>query len=475
MKKKRFESIDLNDPSVREALSQIGVSISDYKTNENFSSHIWKVQPKKFTPQDLEEQYMDYIHPEDREKIHRSLNKMLKGESSIIQIIYRLKESEGGYRWVLSVGKAIRNKDDNSISLFVGIDSDISELKDTERKLLESISKEQKRSEELIVLRDIIKEVGSSLDRNETVRQIMRQLKRIIPYESCSLQILSDGYLHVVGGEGFDDEEAIKKLKFPFPQSDSLSTRAIQEHRPFITGNVPKEFPSFIHPNPSRPIYSWMGIPLITSKSVLGLIALDCYSKDHFTKHHLEMAEIVGDHLSIALENAMLHEKAYKLAMEDALTGLGSRHRMEMEGRLIFERAIRKKNVLTIAMLDIDFFKKINDTYGHDKGDEVLKSVSGLIKSQVRGTSLLARFGGEEFVLILPETSGENAYRAVERIRTAVEQFQFEGIEGKITLSGGLYSGIPLPGESINSYIVMADKALYRAKEGGRNQTVRSD
>ena len=116
---------------------------------------------------------------------------------------------------------------------------------------------------------------------------------------------------------------------------------------------------------------------------------MDGYQKDAFSRHHQELAGTIGNHISISLENAMLHEKAYKMAMEDALTGIGNRHRFQMEGRNLLESAIRSQSELSVIILDIDHFKVVNDRYGR-----------------------------EEFVLILPETGNTQALNAAERVRT---------------------------------------------------------
>ncbi|MBU4489255.1 MAG: GGDEF domain-containing protein, partial [Actinobacteria bacterium] len=139
-----------------------------------------------------------------------------------------------------------------------------------------------------------------------------------------------------------------------------------------------------------------------------------------------------------------------------------------------YKRSDRYNTIFSIVMLDIDLFKKVNDTYGHLCGDEVLKGLANLIKSCLRSMDVLARYGGEEFAMLLPETNGPEAAQTAERVRMAVEEHTFMGTEQglKITVSQGVAT-YPSPGAHERSDIIAkADKALYEAKETGRNKVV---
>ncbi len=131
------------------------------------------------------------------------------------------------------------------------------------------------------------------------------------------------------------------------------------------------------------------------------------------------------------------------------------------------QRVERYDRFLSIVILDIDHFKRVNDTYGHDTGDYVLRRITELIKENIRVTDILARYGGEEFVIILPETDVKGASRQIERMRKTIEKTSFDGV-GNLTISAGItgYTG----GDGCKSMITRADKALYLAKEEGRNR-----
>jgi len=157
------------------------------------------------------------------------------------------------------------------------------------------------------------------------------------------------------------------------------------------------------------------------------------------------------------------------MSLTDPLTGLYNRRHFDNTVEREFLRSKRYGGDLTLAIIDIDFFKKINDTYGHLCGDYILKEAAYLILDNFRKTDLVFRYGGEEFVALLTETNIENAKIPLERLRAKIEQtsFCFNGQELKITISAGVSLNNV---DSASEFLDNADKALYFAKENGRNQ-----
>ena len=158
-----------------------------------------------------------------------------------------------------------------------------------------------------------------------------------------------------------------------------------------------------------------------------------------------------------------------RMAVTDNLTSVYNRHSFYALAGRETARADRAGEPLSIAMVDIDFFKKVNDNYGHAMGDQVLKTTAGRIKNSVRKTDVLARYGGEEFIVLMPSTDSRDAFTIAERIRNSIEGCTFENMGG-ITVSIGLSERVDK--EIIDDVINRADVALYRAKEAGRNRTV---
>jgi diguanylate cyclase (GGDEF)-like protein len=185
--------------------------------------------------------------------------------------------------------------------------------------------------------------------------------------------------------------------------------------------------------------------------------------------HHYE-ARIVatwGEEVLAIVRDFTDQRQAEKMAETDPLTNIYNRRKFSRLLDQEIQRVERYDRLLSIAIVDIDHFKKVNDTYGHDTGDYVLRRITELIKENIRVTDVLARYGGEEFVVILPETDIKGAIRQMERMRKTVAKTSFDGV-GNLTISAGITSY--MGGDSCKSMITRADKALYVAKEEGRNR-----
>ncbi len=165
-------------------------------------------------------------------------------------------------------------------------------------------------------------------------------------------------------------------------------------------------------------------------------------------------------------------ERIQRLATQDELTGLVNRRHMTALLRAEQLRQQRSGQAMSVVMLDLDYFKRINDSHGHQAGDAALRTFAQCIQPLLRGADVLARWGGEEFLLMLPETGQKEALQCVQRMRGGLAQTSFDAIAPglQLTFSAGL--AVCQPGESIDARIELTDKALYRAKEAGRNCTV---
>ncbi len=165
-----------------------------------------------------------------------------------------------------------------------------------------------------------------------------------------------------------------------------------------------------------------------------------------------------------------MYTQTKQLSITDALTNLYNRRYFETTFKREFARAKRYNSDLSLAVIDIDFFKQINDTYGHLCGDYVLRELSWIMVDNFRQTDMVFRYGGEEFVILLTETPFDTASIPVERLRKAVEstRFKFKGTELNVTISAGISSSKDV--NDISEMFENADKALYMAKEEGRNR-----
>jgi diguanylate cyclase (GGDEF)-like protein len=176
---------------------------------------------------------------------------------------------------------------------------------------------------------------------------------------------------------------------------------------------------------------------------------------------------------SLALHNAILHREIEKLSITDRLTGLYDHAYFQERLAEEVANAKRYKRKVSLLMLDIDNFKKFNDTFGHPRGDQVLKKIGEVLREVIREGDIAARYGGEEFVVILPETAKAEAVRVAERVRRRIEREKFEGNKEFPLVTQSVSVGVatyPDDALSKGDLIEQADRALYRAKWGGRNK-----
>ncbi|RMN97485.1 GGDEF domain protein [Pseudomonas cannabina] len=193
-------------------------------------------------------------------------------------------------------------------------------------------------------------------------------------------------------------------------------------------------------------------------------------SAQPFDSRQLSDLETLLACLLYPLLNALLYRIATQTALRDPLTNTGNRIAMDQNLAREIEISRRHKQPLSLLMLDIDHFKRVNDDYGHYTGDEVLKTVAHGLKAQLRNIDRVFRYGGEEFVVILSNTSADAAQMVGERLRRAVRSLEFRELDPALTMTVSLGCSTLLPTETADSLLRRADNALYVAKRQGRNR-----
>lgn len=216
-------------------------------------------------------------------------------------------------------------------------------------------------------------------------------------------------------------------------------------------------------------IRSALIVPLVMRERVLGVLFLqDCVEPRDWSIDDISLLGSLADNLSVAIENAELHQEIARQAVTDGLTGVANRRSFNDSFSKEFERARRYNEPLSLVMIDLDFLKKINDTYGHKAGDDAIAGIGKLLKQSSRISDVAARYGGEEFCLLLPNTELEMAEQLAERIRRKINEVHVEG-PGTISASIGVAS-YPKHADDPDLLFQKADAALYAAKQNGRNQ-----
>ena len=251
-----------------------------------------------------------------------------------------------------------------------------------------------------------------------------------------------------------------------FKPGEGLAGRVYMTAQPIVVNNI-KEDDVFIDSENSY-VRSIACIPMIVYNEVIGVINVT--NKQHgkeFTDEDVEMLKAVADQAAVAINKAQL----WDMAVTDSLTGLYVRRYFMVKLHEELHRAERYKNILSIVMADLDRFKNINDTYGHDTGDRVLKAIGKFLQQNIRDVDVVARYGGEEFVLMIPEAAKDAARSLSERLRKNLSEMKFENLP-PITISLGIAT-YPNDGKDAEDLIKKADAAMYAAKRAGRNQVVK--
>jgi len=214
-------------------------------------------------------------------------------------------------------------------------------------------------------------------------------------------------------------------------------------------------------------------IPIVSYQNTLGVVVVDnAFDNKAFTESRMNSLVNFSAQTALVINNLMLYNQVKNLSIKDALTSLYNRRFFDEQLSIEIDRATRYNTSLSLMMIDIDFFKNYNDKNGHIEGDSLLTIISKIFKMNCRSSDFVCRYGGEEFAIILPDASSENAYAVAEKIRKKVFEniFRFEEKQPnkKVTISIGIAS-FPADSNTKEDLKLCADKALYSSKENGRN------
>jgi len=316
--------------------------------------------------------------------------------------------------------------------------------------------------------------IQSSLDIEVVLDQILIQMATVIPYNAANLILIENGEMRVVRQQGFlDNQNKLDDLidhEFEISRFTTLM-RMTESRRPMIIPDTDKH-PDWIKTESTSGVMSWAGAPILEGNHVIGFLSLNNFVVNYYNQDHADILSAFASQASIALTHARLHKKIQEMAITDPLTGILNRRGLQRWGQYEIDRAKRFDSPLSAIYFDLDKFKIVNDTYGHDTGDEVLKQVVSCCLSVIRSIDIFSRVGGEEFLIILPETSLPIAIQVAERIRLTVEDYSFKNNSHQINMTLSL--GVVELNEEIDTLSDLmraADHYMYQSKQSGRNQT----
>ncbi|MBN2795842.1 MAG: diguanylate cyclase [Clostridia bacterium] len=350
----------------------------------------------------------------------------------------------------------------------------------TEEKLNQMMHNEFKKSiRQLETIAEIGRELSVANDIKALVSDIDSKLKNMFSLDAIGIGVLKDKAIDF--GYFFAEEIEMPSKEITLDDPNSLAVWCIKRDRSIYISDAEVEIPQYIekrfhaktHEGSKKlvEIHSIMYCPLKIKNETIGVFTIQSGKKNAYLEEHKNIFEIIASYVSIAIHNIQQAQTLERLSKTDSLTGIYNRRGFNE----FFEKQIHQESIDSIALMimDLDYFKSINDQYGHVKGDLVLKSVTDVIMKQVDEKSCFARLGGEEFGLLVVNQNESSAIALGNKIREAVETMSVDGIDNlRLTISIGLCICEHLAFHSLDELYHRADKALYRAKENGRNTVI---
>ncbi len=289
-----------------------------------------------------------------------------------------------------------------------------------------------------------------------------KALERILKYSGIpfgAVYVIEEGRLKLTFSEGIKDADGLEENQHILGVIKSKKTKIIDLPEDITIDGLLTDI---------KPC-SVTIVPLINENAVIGVFILA--STDH-EEHSLNQLDMFSGNLALALNNSLKHNQLQTLVAIDPLTGIYNRRFGFMRLEEEYSSAIRSGTHFGLLMLDIDHFKTINDSYGHIAGDKILVEISCMIKAMLRKHDILLRYGGEEFVAVLPGASTHDTKVVADRIRSLIEQNDVKYIDNRIhvTVSIGVVSFPETQISKLDDLVKFADKAMYKSKQGGRNR-----
>jgi diguanylate cyclase (GGDEF)-like protein len=258
-----------------------------------------------------------------------------------------------------------------------------------------------------------------------------------------------------------------------FPLGDGLSGYVIDNNKSLYIPDVHKDVETMQrskHFGSADEVSSLLFAPLHMGEEVIGCISAQSYTADTYTHEDLLLLEMFASYAATALSNAGMFQQLQQMAITDSLTNLYNRRYFYEVFEKEFARSLRYKREMSVILLDLDYFKQVNDCYGHLAGDRVLAEVARRVQSCVRSIDTVGRYGGEEFTALLPETSQRSALAVAERIRSQVssQPVTVGDQHISVTISAGVAS-LQQDTSSVDELLARADAAMYLSKRLGRD------
>jgi diguanylate cyclase (GGDEF)-like protein len=324
----------------------------------------------------------------------------------------------------------------------------------------------------LETINKISRQIMLSLETHQTISLLNATMQEALEADTYFVGVVKDDEIHL--DLFYDDGEYFNGTRVPL--EGTLSGWVVKNQRelflPDLREDVQLDGVSMVVIGKEKTNLSWMGVPL-KAANVTGVISLASYKPNAFDSGDMELLSNLAQHVSLALDNTIRHAQVEEQARLDSLTSVFNHGYFLKKLAEQAQDASANNTPMSLIMLDIDYFKQYNDTYGHLVGDRILKTLCTAIKHHIKQTDAVGRWGGEEFVISLPGASGLDALGVAERIGQTMASLRVEDREQKPipvpTVSQGI-AVFPFEADEIYRLVDLADRRLYIAKERGRNQ-----
>jgi diguanylate cyclase (GGDEF)-like protein len=329
---------------------------------------------------------------------------------------------------------------------------------------------------EMELLLDVSQALTGTLDLPEQLEQLGRLVCSALAVEEFSA-LLIDETLHqlvveAVAGQGLAPARGMR-----FRLGEGVSGTAAAQGRTMYVPDVQRE-PKYLHyKGLRRTSGSFLSVPLRAKGRIVGVMNLNRPAVDGFSPQEIRLAEAVSAQAGLAIANARLYQETRDLSFTDALTGIPNRRHLFARLEQELSRSLRFGDELTVLMMDLDLFKQVNDAHGHTVGDAVLRGVAVALQRNVRKVDMVARYGGDEFVVVLPRIAHEEAVDVAEKLRRAVAATALPAAASSAPVHVTVSVGVAAFGHDatdVAALIERADAAMYDAKHAGRNRVVAS-
>ncbi|MBP9855227.1 MAG: diguanylate cyclase [Candidatus Omnitrophica bacterium] len=345
------------------------------------------------------------------------------------------------------------------ITHFVSVWKDV-----TEKIRLEKNLKEEKNKLEEIVGFD--EKVSSIRKLDKLYDFVADKTMEILDAQKCSIMLVDNnqGELCIKSAKGFDNDIFTMKIKI----GESIAGLVAQEGEPLLVKNI-KQYPKFqLAAESSHLGNSFMSVPIMLGEEVIGVINVAEKGNEKyksFNEVDLKILCSISREVAVSIENLRMYKELHFLTITDSLTGLHNFRHFNQSLDYEIKRVKRLSRPLGLIMIDIDNLKLYNDTFGHPEGNRLLQDIGKILRKNVRDIDIVCRYGGDEFVIILPETKSEEANIVAERLRKSVQTAEFQQT---VTISVGV--GMYTEKMTRHDLIAKADQALYKAKKEGKNK-----